>query len=357
MVFGFKKKRSQDTFKTRVAMFWEWFAPQAERFYQTIEAGDCTSLVDEVSENMARLLPNLSWVFGPGEGGGHSFTVTGEGQVAKQMLAEYWKSHAPQLPGWTFYASRQPSSDERLQGVAIGIGENAQIDAEGFLIKSTVDNEAELIDIVAWHPSLSELAEPHHYEVLFLLLDEALGEFGTQMWLGDIQIEAFPPAEATTNIQNLRKFIKQAANYHEWEKLPPLKSYSLYEVPEQADFPRGDTLVGLTCIPNIVFELLDNQGALEENPLEGTGAEFAYLAIDGDVFPEGEQSAVRGNIEEALQEALEEHASGRVFGGAFGTQQSYIDLLLFDGDNSRAIVLETMQRLQLHQRSRLQRLS
>jgi hypothetical protein len=90
-------------------------------------------------------------------------------------------------------------------------------------------------------------------------------------------------------------------------------------------------------IPNVVFEYHQN-GQLEEDPLEGTGALFAYLAIDGSVFPDGRQSEVRGRIEDAVDEALTTAASGRTLGGAYGFQQSYIDLVLFDGAGSRKTV-------------------
>ena len=107
MVLGFGKKRSEPTFKSRVETFWQWYPQVAEDFFQTIEDGDCKDLAPQVGDFMQRTLPTLSWVFGPGENGGHSFTVTGEGEVPKQLLAEYWRACAPEIPKWTFHASRQ----------------------------------------------------------------------------------------------------------------------------------------------------------------------------------------------------------------------------------------------------------
>jgi len=43
-------------------------------------------------------------------------------------------------------------------------------------------------------------------------------------------------------------------------------------------------------------------------------------------------------IENALEAALKAEHSGRVLGGAFGTQFAYLDLMLFDGRNSVQIV-------------------
>ncbi len=81
---------------------------------------------------------------------------------------------------------------------------------------------------------------------------------------------------------------------------------------------------------------------------------MAYIAIDGSIFPDGEQTPVRGNIEDAVGDALEANLSGRALGGAFGVNESYIDLLLLDGDNSRQLVQQTLDDLQLHSRSQIE---
>ncbi len=352
-IFGFGKKAAKPTFKQRVAEFWDWYPQVADRFYRTIEAGQCEGLAGEVSKFADKTLPRMSWVFGPGENGGHSFTLTGEGDVPRQLLAEYWLSRAPQIPKWTFYAARQPSPTEKLQDIAIRVSDHDQIDADSMLLQTTVDEEAKVVDLIAWHPLFEHLPEEHHFQILFLLLDEALGEFGTQTWIGDIKIEPLPEGGTTRKLIELPQFLQQVAAYHEWEKLSPLESYTLYEVPEQSNSPRGDTVVGTSCIPRVVFELLENGGKLSEDPLAETGAEFVYIAIDGDVFPSGKQSDVRGNIEDALHEALEKSLCGRTLGGAFGLNESYIDIILFDGPEGRQIIEATLEELQLRGRAEI----
>lgn len=342
------------TFRERVDVFWEWFPQVAERFFQTIEDGNCEDLVDEVSQFMGDNLPGLAWVFGPGEDGGHSFTVSGEGMVAKQLLAEYWLSQEVPLNGWTFYQSRQPS--RQLDSIAVEIDDLGRVDTESMLIRTEVDPEHEVLDIVAWHPLFSELPEDHHAQLLFLLLDETLGEFGTQTWIGAIDIEEVDPSEVdgriTHRLKDLPKFINDIQRYHGWEKHSPIRSYTGYSIRTQQPVLRGDTIAGTTCIPRLVFELIEEGGRLEEDPLEDTGATLAYLQIDAAVFPNGDEAGVRHNIEEALEQALETEQLGRSLGGASGTDSSYIDLLLIDGERSRGAVEQTMQQLELAGRYR-----
>ncbi|MCC6509599.1 MAG: hypothetical protein IT423_10855 [Pirellulaceae bacterium] len=340
------QKRLRTTFKTRVEQFWSWFPEVAKRFEAALAADDPQPVVSEVSNYMATNMPGLSWALGRGEGDLHAFTLTGEGMIPKQLLAEYWHSRAIEMPGWVFHASRQPSSYETLKDVAIGVTDQEQVDAANFLIKTSIDEENEVIDLVAWHPSLVNVPEEHHFQILFLLLDEALGEFGVQTWLGELTVEPITDMTNTRNLLELPKFIQQVSNYHEWEKFPPLETYSTYEVPEQVSGPRGDTVVGNSCVPDLVFEYIENEGELSDDPLEDTGAEFVYISLDGAVFVEGDEVDARSNIEDELDTALAENLSGRTIGGATGVQHSYIDLLLFDGARSREIIEQILQRLQ-----------
>lgn len=353
------KKKKQKPYRERVAEFWEWFPTLAADIASHFENDESDQVVPVVQEQMNSLMPGLSWVFGPGPGGsnGHSFTVTGEGQIAKQLLAEFWLSQQVEIPRWTFYGSRQPSSEEFLHNMAIGFGDNEQVDAETFLIRTEVDEEAESIDITAWHAAFDQIDEEHHGQILFIFLDEALGEFGTQTWIGNIEIEPVSEGKNTRPLAELPRFIDSVAEYHKWQKLSPLECYTGYEAGEDAeltDSPRGDTIVGTTCIPHVIFEFLENDGRLSEDPLEGTGAEFVYIAVDGSVFPDGEQVDVRSNIEDTISEALEKESCGRSLGGAFGADESYVEFILFDSENGRRIIEDTLKDLQLAGRSRIE---
>jgi hypothetical protein len=120
----FRRKGSrscEETFKARVEDFWRWYADVAPRFYQTLDGKKSPTLAPEVTAKVDRLISGCAWVFGPGPNGtGHSFTLTGEGNPHRQLLAEYWKNQAPPLEGWTFYSSRQPSNDLKEWRLEIG---------------------------------------------------------------------------------------------------------------------------------------------------------------------------------------------------------------------------------------------
>ncbi len=338
---------SESTFKRRVLRFWQWYAEHSQRFKETIDRGEAPTLAEEVSHFLEQTLPGLSWSFGPGELDGHSFTLSGEGDVAKQILTEYWLQQAASVNNWTFYASRQPCTPESLQSMAIQIGPSESIDAAGFIIATTPDDEAQKFDVLAWHPLLGNVPEDHRMQILFLLLDEALGEFGTSQWIGSVELQPIPDGAKSMPLPELPLFLRQAEKYHRWEKLSPLESYAGYQVDEQNDGPRGDTFVGTTLIPDLIFDLMRQAGKLESNPLQDTGAQLAYLRLATASFSPGAEADERGNIEDAIDDALATRESGRVVGGAFGAEQTYIDMILFDGFASQQIVLDTVKKLNL----------
>jgi hypothetical protein len=228
-MFSLLKKRpptsSEPTFKIRVERFWEWYTQAAERFYQTIESGKCSDLAAEVNQQVNGLFPDLAWVFGPGAGGtGHSFTLSGEGVLHKQLLAIYCVGRAPQLNGWTFYASRQPGS---IKGIYMEVGGH-KFDPIEFWITPVLDDESEKLDITAWHPLFDRLNErEERLRPLFLFLDEVLGEFGTEQWIGEIKLNDQRLPDAIP-LEELREFITKLEESKGWKKYSPGEAGTVY---------------------------------------------------------------------------------------------------------------------------------
>jgi hypothetical protein len=337
----FKKRRPVEslTFKERVESFWHWYESVADRFYQTIERGQCADLAPEVSAKMDELLPGFAWVFGPGAGGaGHSFTISGEGVLHRQLLALYCVNRAPQLAGWTFYPARQPG---KIDGIRMEFeGEN--FDPMEFWLTPTVDAESEKVNLAVWHPLVPKLGTQALYSPLFLFLDEVLGEFGTGQWIGEINIGNHRLTEAIP-LHELQSFIQKVQADTGWTKLPPGDCITLYEPkPHNAPFRRGDILVGQTANPNLIQDYLQNDGQLDD-PLAGTGADYVFVMFAAEILPAGQQTEARGVIEDALESALAEAQSGRLLGGALGRQNAYIDLLLLDGTRSVELVTKVLR--------------
>ena len=332
------------TFKTRVERFWEWYATVAERFYRTIEDKKAPELAPEVSARIKELLPGFAWVFGPGANRqGHSFTLSGEGNLHRQLLAIYWQWRAPKLAGWTFYSARQTASDPGNWRFELG---GLDFEAKALWLSPSVDVERKRIQLTVWHPLFPKLEEQARWTVVYLLLDETLGEVGTQNWIGQIDFNESKLQEAIP-LAELPAYLRQVEAEHGWKKRGPGESWTVYRFDDgQGDFPRGDVLTGITNVVPLINEFARTHGELAD-PLAGSGADYLYVAFDARILPKGKESASRGEIEDALSEKLEAERRGNVLGGALGARFAYIDLLVYDGAASIRSIVETLRHLRL----------
>jgi hypothetical protein len=260
----------------------------------------------------------------------------------QQLLTQYWLSRASNLNGWTFYAERQPGS---IEGIRMKLGD-LDFNPTEFWIAPEVNCESEKVDIAVWHPLFDQMDRNERLRPLFLFLDEVLGEFGTDQWIGEIKpndkqlSDAIPLKELSAFIENLRKT-------KSWRKFRPGEAITLYRCEHpHTDFLRGDIIIGQTIQPRLNGEYLKAEGRLKD-PLAGTGADYIFVSFDVGILPEGKQVEARGVIEDALDGALRAEHRGRLLGGALGTKLAYIDLLIYDGAASLDIVRQILKELQL----------
>jgi hypothetical protein len=339
---------AEATFKSRVESFWEWFAANASRFYRMLEedqdgasSWSSSPAAAELSARMDELLPGFACVFGPGERGygepGRSFTLSGEGVLQRQLLALYWASRAPRLDGWTFYASRQPSPPELIETMRMDF-EGQELNPLEFWLTPAIDDEEEVVDLTVWHPLYAGVNEDEaRLGAFFIFLDEVLGEYGTGQWIGSVTPSDKQLADAIP-LTELWGFIDKLESEKGWQKLPPGDVAVVYEREDPENrFLRDDVFVGSTALYELIVDYYEAEGDLED-PLAGTGADYVFVSMDVQFLPEGQQMETRDIIENALEAALKSEQSGRVLGGAFGTQFAYLDLMLFDRQNSVQIV-------------------
>jgi len=325
-IAGSQVASGEQTFKARVDEFWGWFSRNSVRFFDCIEAGKCGDLTQEVSDQIDRLFPHFGWVFGPGENRvGHSFTLTPEADAAKAFLAEYWLSRAPELENWTFYDSRQPGTTEgtiRIHGESI--------DASAIWVTLKPDEEAQRFDLTVWHPAFSKLDQRERFRILFLWLDEILGEKGTAKWIGAIEFsdDGFRSA---VPLKELRERVREARELKGWQSEDQIGI--VYELKPKNGRPREDTFVGSTSCELLIRDYFESFSASPNDPVAGCGAHFVFLAIDNRNVQGDEALAFRYQLGEEIGEQFKTRDSGLEIGGAVGTSNLYIDLLLFDGDN------------------------
>lgn len=351
-LFKPKPKPAPLTLKQRVAEFWKWFASNADRFYATIEDKRCGELQPETTEAVNKWLGGMAWVYGPGANRvGHSMTLSGEGFLPKQFVADYWASQAPKLDGWTFYSSRQPS--DSFGGIVLHL-QDAKEDFKPieFWVFPYIDTENENIDLTVWHPSIHRLPENARFMALFLILDELLGEYGTQNWIGEIKFSE-EHLKKSIPIAELPELIQQTQQQHDWKKHPPTETYSGYSLnPQDTNWLRSDTVAGTTRCFRLLREYFDAKGPFE-HPFPGVGLDYVFVSIPTSHFPRGEEVNARGIIEDEIIELLEANSAGISLGGATGSQNCYLDFAIYDGQRSLDIIQSVLRKHRLPKQTRI----
>lgn len=332
-------KKEPLTFKARVEKFWTWFAREAQNYRQVLNAERPHELVDETSLHVDALSPGLAWEYGPGaHASEHSLTVSGEGNPHLQLLTQFWLCRAPELRNWTFHAARQPLAG---QSTVLKFG-GTSFDSREVWVTPTVNKERENFDLAVWHPRLHELNDNQSAAMLFLYLDNILGEYGTSQWIGNFGFSDTALKEAIP-LNELSTFITSNASREGWKLRVPGEQGTVYRLPgPHQRFPRGDVVVGATMFPRLLEDYLASEGELDD-PLADSGADYVYLAIEKSHFPRGEEASKRGVYEDAIDARLRARGSGRLLGGSFGTDSAYIDLLIFDGSRSLEIIETAMR--------------
>jgi hypothetical protein len=195
-----------------------------------------------------------------------------------------------------------------------------------------------VVDLTVWHPLYAGVNEDEaRLGAFFIFLDEVLGEYGTGQWIGSVTPSDKQLADAIP-LTELWGFIDKLESEKGWQKLPPGDVAVVYEREDPENrFLRDDVFVGSTALYELIVDYYEAEGDLED-PLAGTGADYVFVSMDVQFLPEGQQMETRDIIENALEAALKSEQSGRVLGGAFGTQFAYLDLMLFDRQNSVQIV-------------------
>ncbi|MCM8528874.1 MAG: hypothetical protein NE327_20290 [Lentisphaeraceae bacterium] len=330
------RKKREATFKKNVAEFWDWFSKNASNIYDKLQNGEAADLTDDMIRQINKLMPGMAWCFGPGKKEGYfSFTLSPEANRNLQFLSTFWKELAPEIPKWEFYSSKQPSPEPESFTISI---KDRDFSLNEMWLKPEKDETNQVFDISVWHPHFHEMDDNSRYQILFLWLDEVLGELGTEQWIGQVDFshEEFDKA---IPLLELPEYIEIQKEKNDWKKPPPENAYSLYEINLSPDaFPRSDTKFGNTCNMQLVGDYFETKGDLP-NLLAGSQAEYVYLSFPTCFLPSGDEINARTKIEDELNQLLIENKTGRCIGSAFGSENNYIDFIIFDGIESLEILI------------------
>jgi hypothetical protein len=169
--------------------FWVWWAGASTGFTAAFDGGDTPddAMIRAMSDHVAAIDEGLDWEFGKGRKSRHHLCLSAKGDPVLRVVAERWRKRAPPADAaWEFYSARQQargaSGDLSLQiaGVTVSLG------ALTFAVEE--NDASERVDVRGHHPAFASIDDDElRIQILFIGLDNLLGEDGVERWIGGVE--------------------------------------------------------------------------------------------------------------------------------------------------------------------------
>ena len=349
----------------RIDAWWRAFEGKVDDLRAHFKGKARWDLPQWMDDNLSPIHPKIMWEYGPAvRGDGHRLVLTPESAHELRPLVAKILERAPSLPGWEFYDARLP---EDLASTRATVRGRASYDLDDFLVRVSVSDERR-VDLCYYSPRIGSAEDEAAFNAAFIATETLLGEHCLARWVGAIEIGPYPD-EAVTGRDAPRHAIKldwlketvDAAVESIRDQLPPNPHHEWVEKaewtmwklePEPADdFPnQADLFVGKS--PNPAMWIAAHSGGLfYSERFTRCGESFCYLKVDGAEGLDDSTFADKGDIEDALDEALIRRGLGCQVGGGMGLRYAYVDMALTDVPAAITAIRERLQAGGLPKRS------
>lgn len=181
----------------RLDAFWAWWRTAGPRIAAALDAKDASSFVEELSERIHAIDPELAWETGPGrKGARHHLALSSEGDATRRVLVQRWLARAPGTDAaWEFYPGRQPLPAGGGWSLTLKEAGDVKVDFAAARVEVETDSARERVQVRLHHPAWPRLTEGQRSRVAFVVLDNLLGEDEVERWLGRVETPVEPPAK------------------------------------------------------------------------------------------------------------------------------------------------------------------
>lgn len=327
-MFNFGKKHSN--FADRVSSFWLEFGKIVDDIKVDLEAQEYEKARQKVEEKLKICLAEPYYMIGLKDGK-PDLVLAPEGMKHRLLWLNFIKRQMPkELEDKMICTLGKPPAD--MTGAAIRMYDIDVSGADTLVYTQVSENT---LDLEVYNENLANLAkedENKAYNLLFILLDNTIGETAVINTIGELNILS-EPKEGGIKLYELPKFVYE--NFGEEASREPLKNFTLYEMTPNSAQIRDDVIVGNTCLTSLINEYLSYEREIYNEAYE-LGIKFCFLAIDnGADVQRGFE--IRGEIEDEIERF---NMTFEFIGGATGTHHAYIDMICFDEDKLKDIVKE-----------------
>jgi hypothetical protein len=351
--------------RRRIDAWWAEFQQQTERLDRVFHGREQFDLPEWMHEHLGAIDPRLRWEFGPAvRADGHRLVITPESERGLRPLAQSILDAAPPIAGWEFYGYRLAEDvDEAARMV-----EARRAGTITGAVCEVALGEHGLIDLTYRSPDTDGPDDEQARNAAFVATETLLGEDVLDHHIGAIEVDRLPADSAGKRtraipLDRLRDTVASLIESHraqlpaephwKWARGEDVEWCCVERqgIEPAEDYPQWfDLRVAVT--PNqALWSATHGRWAFCSDRLSRCGETFAYLKIDGVGGLERSEFADRGEIEDAINDALAGAGWGCTVGGGTGLRYSYVELALADLDGAVARLRERLRAGRLPRRT------
>ncbi len=289
-------------------------------------------LVDRCTELLSPAFADVAFELGR-NGEKYELILVPEGDRTRMFQLAYFQKRAPQevLDRWNILVGRTRSSGFRLR---MG-GRDIALEDVLVWAEKTEDNGVGLRLYCEKLAPLWSEDQNQVYNIIYILLDQSLGELAAMRYVDYLDILDAPAEGAAMTLDQLADFVAAEVDPEGWPQAndPELagERYTAYKgkPSEEEEWPlRADVYVGVTCcVPLLKGYFQGDNYYMDRLHRDGVVPGFFYYPLDG--VDRKDILTLREQLEQAITARCGEGIV-TFTGGATGTCYGYLDFIAWD---------------------------
>ncbi|WP_242457141.1 hypothetical protein [Treponema zioleckii] len=170
--------------KTKEEKFWTWFCKNSKSIYNFESNREV--VFDKIQAQLHAVNENLTFEISSIKDEKRDFVISADGIISAFPAVETLYKAKPELSDWTFIKFRP----RRKVDNSIKIG-NKELFPRDVRFMFVDDEDTNKVGIVLFCNGYNEDEADFYTQISFLFLDESLGEFDTETYIGSIFLQGF----------------------------------------------------------------------------------------------------------------------------------------------------------------------
>lgn len=177
--------------KPREQRFWLWFEENEDALFNWER--DPQRTFSRLAAAMRSVHPNIVFEFGPVKGNSREFVISADGIKDAFPMVESLYATAPRMSRWVFvkFRPRREAMEIRIEDLALGPDD----------VEVAVREDGDKLGLRVHIRGYRENGEEKYLKAAFIMLDQAVGEYNMEMWVGQIDFLSFEQSSATHRLR------------------------------------------------------------------------------------------------------------------------------------------------------------